>query len=291
MFLDRFIEHLQFEKRYSPHTAGAYELEVRKLEAYLAEIQESVDSVTYHQLRTYFAGLLEAGYQAVTVNRCRSALRTYFNYLKREGVIASNPVLEIKALKKPRKLPVVVETAPLGQLLDASDVFPEGFAGLRDRLVLEMLFGTGVRLAELIRIGVQDLDFYAGQMSILGKRNKQRILPLTDHLIRLIGSYLEERDKLVAGHSFLLVTDRGKPAYPMQIYRIVHHYLSLFSTQEKRSPHVLRHTFATAMLENGADLNTIKELLGHASLAATQVYTHNTVERLKKIYNQAHPRA
>ncbi len=291
MFLDRFIEHLQFEKRYSPHTAGAYELEVRKLEAYLAEIQESVDSVTYHQLRTYFTGLLEAGYQAVTVNRCRSALRTYFNYLKREGVIASNPVLEIKALKKPRKLPVVVETAPLGQLLDASDVFPEGFAGLRDRLVLEMLFGTGVRLAELIRIGVQDLDFYAGQMSILGKRNKQRILPLTDHLIRLIGSYLEERDKLVAGHSFLLVTDRGKPAYPMQIYRIVHHYLSLFSTQEKRSPHVLRHTFATAMLENGADLNTIKELLGHASLAATQVYTHNTVERLKKIYNQAHPRA
>ncbi len=291
MFLDRFIEHLQFEKRYSPHTAGAYELEVRKLEAYLAEIQESVDSVTYHQLRTYFAGLLEAGYQAVTVNRCRSALRTYFNYLKREGVIASNPVLEIKALKKPRKLPVVVETAPLGQLLDASDVFPEGFAGLRDRLVLEMLFGTGVRLAELIRIGVQDLDFYAGQMSILGKRNKQRILPLTDHLIRLIGSYLEERDKLVAGHSFLLVTDRGKPAYPMQIYRIVHHYLSLFSTQEKRSPHVLRHTFATAMMENGADLNTIKELLGHASLAATQVYTHNTVERLKKIYNQAHPRA
>lgn len=291
MFLDRFIEHLQFEKRYSPHTAGAYELEVRKLEAYLAEIQESVDSVTYHQLRTYFADLLEAGYQAVTVNRCRSALRTYFNYLKREGVIASNPVLEIKALKKPRKLPVVVETAPLGQLLDASDVFPEGFAGLRDRLVLELLFGTGVRLAELIQIGVQDLDFYAGQMSILGKRNKQRILPLTDHLIRLIRSYLEERDKLVAVHSVLLVTDKGKPAYPMQIYRIVHHYLSLFSTQEKRSPHVLRHTFATAMLENGADLNTIKELLGHASLAATQVYTHNTVERLKKIYNQAHPRA
>lgn len=293
MFLGRFIEHLQFEKRYSPHTAGAYGLEVRKLEAYLAEIEESVDSVTYHQLRTYFAGLLEAGYQPASVNRCRSALRTYFNYLKREGVISGNPVLEIRALKKPRKLPVVVETEPLERLLDTPDpeVFPEGFAGLRDRLVLELLFGTGVRLAELVRIGVQDLDFYARQVSILGKRNKQRIVPLTDHLVRLIGSYLEERDKLAAGHSFLLVTDKGKPAYPALIYRIVHHYLSLFSTQEKRSPHVLRHTFATAMLENGADLNAIKELLGHASLAATQVYTHNSVERLKKIYNQAHPRA
>jgi len=291
MFLDRFIEHLQFEKRYSPHTAGAYGLEVRKLENYLSDINESVDSVNYHHLRSYFAGLLEAGYQAASVNRSRSALRTFFNFLKREGLVSTNPVLEIRTLKKPHKLPVVVETEPLGRMLDASDVFSPGFEGLRDRLVMELLFGTGIRLSELIGIEIQDIDFYSAQVSILGKRSKQRLVPLTQQLLDLLGPYIKERDKCSPQHSFLILTDKGKPAYPTQIYRIVNHYLSLFSTHQKRSPHVLRHTFATAMLENGADLNAIKELLGHASLAATQVYTHNSVERLKKIYEQAHPRA
>lgn len=291
MFLDRFIKHLQFEKRYSPHTAGAYSLEVRKLENYLSDINESIDSVNYHQLRSYFAGLMEAGYQASSVNRSRSALRTFFNFLKREGVVHANPVLEIKALKKPHKLPVVVEPEPLGRMLDANEVFPAGSEGMRDRLVLELFFGTGIRLSELIGIKVQDVDFYSAQISIMGKRNKQRFVPMTPHLIGLLESYLNDREKLEPDHSYLIMTDKGKPAYPTQIYRMVNHYLSLFSTQQKRSPHVLRHTFATTMLENGADLNAIKELLGHASLAATQVYTHNSIERLKNIYNQAHPKA
>lgn len=291
MFLDRFIEHLQFEKRYSPHTVGAYRLEVQKLEKFLNDIDESFASVNYHHLRTYFAGLLESGFQASSVNRSRSALRTFYHFLKREGEVAANPVLEIKALKKPHKLPVVVPSGPLGQLLESDDIFPEGLAGMRDRLVLELLFGTGIRLSELIGIQVRDIDFYSAQVSIMGKRSKQRFVPLTPHLIKLLDIYTREREKARPAHTNLLLTDKGKPTYPAQIYRIVHHYLSFLSTQQKRSPHVLRHTFATVMLENGADLNAIKELLGHASLAATQVYTHNSVERLKKIYEQAHPRA
>lgn len=291
MFLDRFIAHLEVEKRYSHHTVGAYVLEVRKLEAFLTQIQESVKSVTYFHLRQYFADLFASGQQASSINRARSAISTYYNFLIREGELTQNPVSGIKALKKPRKLPAVVAADDLGHLLNADSIYPTGFAGLRDRLVLEFLFGTGVRLAELLSIECNDIDLYTKQVMVLGKRKKQRIIPLSDHLITLIHDYLEARQHLQPKTKALIVTNAGNPAYSVFIYRLVKHYLSLISKQSKRSPHVLRHTFATVMLENGADLNAIKELLGHANLAATQVYTHNSVDRLKKIYNQAHPRA
>ena len=291
MFLDRFIAHLEVEKRYSHHTVGAYVLEVRKLEAFLNQIQESFTTVTYFHLRQYFADLFASGQQASSINRARSAISTFFNFLIREGVVTQNPVSAIKALKKPRKLPAVVAADDLGQLLDESSIFPPGFAGLRDRLVLEFLYGTGVRLTELLGIQVKDIDSYAKQVTVLGKRNKQRIIPLSNHLITLIHEYLEARQQLLPNTNALIVTNLGNPAYSVFIYRLVKQYLSIVSKQSKRSPHVLRHTFATVMLENGADLNAIKELLGHANLAATQVYTHNSVDRLKKIYNQAHPRA
>jgi integrase/recombinase XerC len=291
MFLDRFIAHLEVEKRYSHHTVGAYVLEVRKLEAFLNQIHESVKTVTYSHFRQYFADLFASGQQASSINRARSAISTYYNFLIREGEVTQNPVSAIKALKKPRKLPAVVAADDLGQLLNEDSIFPSGFAGLRDRLVLEFLFGTGVRLAELLSIEVNDIDLYAKKVTVIGKRNKQRIIPLSNHLIKLIHEYLEARQQIRPNTNALIVTNSGNPAYSVFIYRLVKQYLSIVSKQSKRSPHVLRHTFATVMLENGADLNAIKEILGHANLAATQVYTHNSVDRLKKIYNQAHPRA
>lgn len=291
MFKDRYIDHLTIEKRFSPHTVVAYSREVDEFNEYLATIQESPDSVTYAQCRAYFSGQMDEGQHANSVNRSLSALRNYFNFLLRERLISQNPLLGIKALKRPKKLPVVVAHEKLSVLLDEEEVFGTDFSGLRDRLVMEFLFGTGVRLAELLQVRVQEVDFYARQVLVHGKRSKQRLVPLTDTLIGLIKAYLSAREEVANDTDYLFVTDAGKPAYSKLIYRIVNKYLALLSTQGKRSPHVLRHTFATAMLDNGADLNAIKELLGHAGLSATQIYTHNSVERLKTIYNQAHPRA
>lgn len=294
MFLDRFTEYLVVEKRYSPHTVEAYRYEVQRFLHYLQEENESVDSVTYFQIRTFFSWLMEQGYHPTSVNRCLSALRTFYNYLQREGAVNQNPLMAVKALKKPKKLPVTVQADKLSALLDQQGVFNADFSGTRDRLVLEFLFGTGMRLSELLQVRVDDVDFYRKQVRVHGKRSKQRLIPMTDTLLEVLTQYMQQREQLVTEHrdlALLIWSDRGGPAYPKLIYRIVQKYLSLLSTQSKRSPHVLRHTFATTMLDNGADLNAIKELLGHADLSATQVYTHNSAERLKKIYNQAHPRA
>lgn len=292
MFLDRYIDYMVFEKRFSTHTVEAYRFEVQQFEDYLHQLSEEVTSVDYHQLRSYFAALLESGRQPSSVNRSLSALRSYYHFLLREGLVRANPLLEIKALKKPKKLPVTVEAEKLSVLLDAEGVFTADFPGMRDRLVIEFLFGTGVRLAELLAVQMGDLDFYKKQVLIHGKRKKERWVPLTNTLCDLIKSYSSMREEAFGeATGALILTDKGRLAYPKLVYRIVHRYLSLLSKQHKRSPHVMRHTFATSMLENGADLNAIKELLGHANLAATQVYTHNSVERLKNVYNQAHPRA
>lgn len=291
MFIASYSDYLTFERRFSPHTVGAYLHEVTKLAEFLDQIGESFDSVAYAHLRSYFADMLETGQAPSSVNRSISALRTYFNYLLRENHITQNPARDLKALRIPRRLPVVLPPESLDQLLDEHETFPNGFEGQRDRLVLEFLYGTGVRLAELLQIRVDQIDFYAKQVIVFGKRNKERLLPLTDHLIRQIRIYLELRAAAGFDHARLFLTNKGTEAYPRLIHRIVHKYLSQVSNQRKRSPHVLRHTFATAMLDNGADLHAIKELLGHAGLSATQVYTHNSAERLKSIYNQAHPRA
>ena len=292
MFLDHYINYLLFEKRFSSHTVEAYQFEVRQFEEFLNKVNESVKSVDYHQLRTYFSTLLEQGRHPNSVNRSLSALKTYYHFLMREGVVHNDPIVGVKALRKPRKLPTTVSANSLSVMLDAEGVFGADFAGIRDRLVMELLFGTGIRLSELLSIRMEDVDLYKEQILIHGKRNKQRLVPLTSSLTKLLREYVALRESLPEGQSNVLVlTDRGKDAYAKLIYRIVQKYLALVSTQSQRSPHVLRHTFATAMLENGADLNAIKELLGHASLSATQVYTHNSAERLKKIYQQAHPRA
>lgn len=293
MFLDRFFNYIRYERRYSPHTLDAYTHELERYMAYLVERGADVNETTHRDGRAYLATLLEDGQSPVSVNRSLSALRTYYKFLMREGAVPQNPFALVKALKTPKKLPVVVDQKKLTALLDNENVFPDSFGGLRDRTVIELLFGTGIRSAELLQIEESHIDFYNGNILIFGKRSKQRLVPLNQTLSTLLQRYIDEKkvQRFDNNPAALIVTEKGKAAYPRLIYDIVTHYLSAVSTQQKRSPHVLRHTFATALLDNGADLNAIKELLGHAGLAATQVYTHNSVERLKSIYKQAHPKA
>jgi integrase/recombinase XerC len=249
--------------------------------------------VTHHLIRNWMVQLMEQKLTARSINRKIATLRKYFKFMVQEGIITVNPTSKINAPKIPKNLPVVVEDAKLARMLDDNEVFTDDFAGRRDKLVIEMLFGTGMRLSELLGVKETDINTYEGTIKVLGKRNKQRIIPLNHELLTLIAAYLElKKSENFHNNSLtLIVTNKGAQPYPMLIYLIVQKYLSYISTQNKRSPHVLRHTFATSLLNNGADLNAIKELLGHANLSATQIYTHNSVERLKSIYKLAHPKA
>ncbi|AIM37155.1 integrase [Sphingobacterium sp. ML3W] len=292
MYQEEFEKYLQFERRYSKHTLMAYLYEVSLFLTFLDNDHLAFEEVNHRDMRHYFAQMSESKKSATTINRSISALRTYFKFLQREGVVKGSPI-QIKALKTPKKLPVVVEKDKLMSLLDQLEINVHDFESRRDKLVMELLFGTGIRLSELLQIQDRDIDYYSKNLLIFGKRSKERLVPINATLIKELQLYLQAKTLYIDNNksSFLIVTKEGKPAYEKLIYRIVHKYLSMISSQQKRSPHILRHTFATALLDNGADLNAIKELLGHAGLAATQVYTHNSAERLKSIYKQAHPKA
>lgn len=302
MFLERFIQYIKFEKRYSAHTVSAYRSDLGQFFNYLNNPDKQTPApppefthpsqITHHHIRNWMVELMDA-HIARSVNRKIATLRKYFKFLVQEGVLTVNPASKINTPKIPKNLPVIVEDARLTQMLNNSDVFTDDFKGTRDKLVIEMLFGTGMRLAEMIGIKETDINTYEGTVKVLGKRNKERIIPLNHELRLLLVKYLElKKSENFSNNSItLFVTDKGASAYPKLIYLIVHKYLSNISTQNKKSPHVLRHTFATSLLNAGADLNAIKELLGHANLSATQIYTHNSVERLKSIYKLAHPKA
>ncbi|GAA4331274.1 tyrosine recombinase XerC [Mucilaginibacter gynuensis] len=295
MFLERFIQYIKFEKRYSPHTVAAYQSDLDQFIRFLQSDQPVThpSEITHHHIRSWMVTMMDDKIIARSVNRKIATLRKYFKFLVQEGVITVNPTAKINTPKIPKKLPVVVEDIKLAKMLDDDSVFNTDFKGLRDKLVIELLFGTGIRLAELLGIKETDINQYEGTVKVLGKRNKERIIPVNTELKRLLTDYVElkKMQNFDNNSLILIVTDKGANAYPKLIYLIVHKYLSYISTQNKKSPHVLRHTFATALLNNGADLNSIKELLGHANLSATQIYTHNSVERLKSIYKLAHPKA
>jgi len=293
MYLERFISFLKFEKHYSVHTVKAYEKDIATYLAFWEGQGMTFNMLTHRNIRAYLAGLMDQRLTPVSVNRVLSSLRSYYKFLQREGLYNENPTSLVKALKTPKKLPVVVQEEKIDELLDHDEIFDKNFEGQRDRLILELLFGTGMRLSELIHLKESDVDFYQQSVRILGKRNKERIVPLLPNLIDLIKRYLLlKKLEIIDNNSLtLVVTNKGEQVYPKLVYKVVTSYLSLITSQQKRSPHVLRHSFATALLNRGADLNAIKELLGHANLVATQVYTHNSVERLKSIYKQAHPKA
>ncbi|MGV6943642.1 tyrosine-type recombinase/integrase [Sphingobacterium kyonggiense] len=293
MYKDRFINFLKFEKRYSSHTITAYNLELDNLLQFIEKDGIPFEEVDYKFLRYYFSTMREQGKEASSVNRAISSIKSYYKFLVREELLSKNPSSLLKALKTPKKLPVVVEQEKMLKLLEQMDAEAEDFEDRRDFIVLELLFGTGIRLAELLKIKENDIDFYNKKILILGKRSKERFVPIHMTLLEELNKYLQEKKatSFQNNSAELIVTKEGKPAYPKLIYSIVKKYLSRITSQQKRSPHVLRHSFATTLLDNGADLNAIKELLGHAGLSATQVYTHNSAERLKSIYKQAHPKA
>lgn len=296
MFLEQFIAYIKYEKRYSPHTVAAYESDLTQFFAFLNHPEVIIShpaEINHHHIRNWMVELMNHDITTRSINRKVATLRKYFKFLLQSNMIEATPTARIQTPKVSKQLPVVVEEEKLSRMLDSNEIFTTDFTGRRNKLIIELLFGTGMRLAELLDITEADVNTYEGTVKVLGKRNKQRIIPLNKELRQLLQEYLVlKKNKIFANNSLkLIVTDKGADAYAKMIYLIVQKYLNYISTQDKKSPHVLRHTFATSLLNKGADLNAIKDLLGHASLSATQVYTHNSVERLKSIYKQAHPKA
>lgn len=292
MFLEQFIKYLTYEKRYSSHTLTAYKNDLLQFQHFLTIQEIEIESVNHQSIRAWMVSLMDDGIEARSINRKVSTLRSFYKFLQKEKVIIDNPVLKVQTPKIAKKLPVFISEDKLSTLLD-SNIFNDDFEGVRDKLVIELLFGTGIRLSELVSLKTSNFYLNEKTIKVLGKRNKERIIPINISLINLLNHYLVEKNKQDFSNNTeaLIVTITGLKAYPKLIYRTVQKYLSIISTQDKKSPHILRHSFATSLLNKGADINAIKDLLGHANLAATQVYTHNSIERLKSIYKQAHPKA
>jgi len=291
MYREQFKKYLLFEKRYSGHTINAYIKDVSQFNEFCEYNNVLISSVKHEFLRQWIVQMVELGGMSTTVNRKISSLKTYYKFLLRDGFIEENPTLKLSLIKKQKKLPSFVEEDSMITLLDNIN-FTQDYSGIRDKLIISMFYNTGMRRSELINLTTDNIDFYKKTIKVIGKRNKERLIPLSDNLLKSIINYIDIRNNLSQNNNkFLFLTEKGKQLYPKAVYRIVNKYLNYVTNIDKKSPHVLRHTFATHMLNNGADLNAIKELLGHANLSATQIYTHNTFEKLKKVYKQAHPRA
>lgn len=292
--IDSFLSYLIHERRYSPHTVKSYENDLTQFSQFLKSVDSSIalNQVAYPHIRAWIVELVEDKISSRSINRKMASLKAFYKFLVKREISVTNPTQKLKPLKTEKKLPQFVSEAEMVELFDQL-TFPEGFVGKRDKLIFEMLYGTGIRLSELINLKIEDVSFYNQTIKVLGKRNKERIIPIPQSIIVKIKDYISSRDEHFSNKicKLLLVSDKCEKSYPMMIYRIVNHYLNLVTTSNKKSPHVLRHTFATHLLNKGADLNAVKELLGHTSLAATQVYTHNSIEKLKKTFDQAHPKA
>ena len=291
---ESFLQYLQNEKRYSPHTVRSYLNDLEQFYRFLISLglPEDPVAVTSYDIRAWIVSMLDNNYSAISVHRKISCLRVFYRYLRKEGIVKNDPLEKVVLPKRKKTLPVFIEEEAINKLLDNFS-FGDDFAGIRNRTIIELLYITGIRRAELIGLRDSDVDLTEGSLKVTGKRNKQRIIPIVNAFIKRLEDYLRVRDENVEtiNNGWFFITDKGNKLYDKYVYNTVNSYLAMVTTIEKKSPHVLRHTFATHMLNRGADLNSIKELLGHANLSATQIYTHNTFEKLKKVYKQAHPRA
>lgn len=291
--IESFLKYLTYEKRVSPHTLLAYRGDLQQFDDFIKAAFPSVEiaHVNYSVIRAWIIHLVDAQNQAPSVNRKIATLRAFYKFLLREDVIETDPTFRIKVLKTKKALPDFIREGDIVSLLDQIE-FTHDLPGKRDRLILELFYATGIRLSELIQLKETQVDRKNCVIKVLGKRNKERVIPFPQSIVPLIEGYLGIRNRAVEKipHGFLFVTDKGAPCYPMMVYRIVRRYLNGVSV-EKRSPHVLRHSYATHLLDKGAEINAVKDLLGHSSLAATQVYTHNSMEKIKKVFDQAHPKA
>ncbi|MFT4016959.1 MAG: tyrosine-type recombinase/integrase [Agriterribacter sp.] len=293
IYLQSFIDYIKFEKRFSQHTVIAYEKDLEQFFTYLEQERDSppIIEIQSTYIKSWLANMMKDKRSAKTVNRKISTLKAFFKQQLKTGGLESTPMGTIVSPKISKRLPSYVEQKETDTLFKHVE-FSEGFEGQTQRLILALLYATGMRLSELVNLKESQVDLGQKTLKVLGKGNKERIIPIGNDISQALADYLQLKSSLPeADHIFLLINAKGKKLYPKYVYLVVKKYLSLVTTQKKKSPHVLRHTFATHLTNEGADINAVKELLGHSSLAATQVYTHNTIERLKDVYRKAHPKA
>ncbi len=293
MAIASFISYLSLEKKYSPHTVKAYEKDIRDFETYCRELYQltDIDAVSYSIIRNWIVTLVEKGLGNRSVNRKVTSLKSYYRFLMKIDKIKTNPLSKHKALKTSKKVEIPFSEREMSQLLNEIP-FENSFEGIRDRLIIELFYTTGIRRSELIHLQIKNTDLAQKTLKVIGKRNKERIIPLLDGTITLFHDYFSRREELKTSSEipYVFLTASGNKVYETLVYRIINGYFSKVSSKIKKSPHILRHTFATHMLNKGADLNSVKDLLGHSSLASTQVYTHNNIAELKKVHSLAHPR-
>lgn len=292
VLLQPFLDYLKFEKRYSRHTVLSYQTDLIAFFDYMAEQygEVSLPELSHTYIRSWLASLKDEGLTAKTINRKISTLKSFFKHAIRTGVIRQSPMAKIVAPKNEKRLPGFVNDKDMGTLFNHVE-FANDWQGRTERLLLLLFYNTGMRLSELIGLKESGVNFSGNTIKVLGKGNKERVIPVSPGLMADVKSYVAEKAEREVCRGFLLATEAGRGLQPRKVYTIVRKYLSLVTTIEKRSPHILRHSFATHLMNNGADLNAVKELLGHSSLAATQVYTHNTIEKLKSVHQKAHPKA
>ncbi len=290
MMLQNFLDYLKLERNYSSHTIKAYQNDLTAFQEFCSHEFEvsSLAEVGYPIIRSWILSLSKKGISNLSINRKVSSLKSFFKFLQKIGEIETNPLIGHKALKVQKKIQVPFSKKEILEVMDA--IQGDDFESVRNRLVIEMLYATGIRRTELLHMKLSDIDFSENVIRILGKRNKERFVPILSTMLISIHNYLPLRNEL-AENDYLFVTSKGNKMYETLVYRIINSYFSLASTKLKKSPHILRHSFATHLLNEGANLNSVKELLGHSSLASTQVYTKNSLESLKQMYNQAHPRS
>ena len=295
MLVESFLEYLQFERGYSVCTVTAYKTDLMKFREYYLSVERGLDwdTIDADIVRCWMVDLMDQGYTPTSVNRKLSSLRSFYKFLMKRGRIKKDPLVKVQGPKRKRPLPAFVKEADMNRLLDETD-FGEGFLACRDKMIIGLFYATGVRLAELVGMNDSDVDFSAKRIKVTGKRNKQRIIPFGEELGESLQMYVGMRDETCPCPRLtdaLFVNGKGMSISRAKVENLVKTYLSKVVSLKKRSPHVLRHSFATAMLNNQAELGVVKELLGHESLAATEIYTHTTFEELKKVYKLAHPRA
>ena len=291
MSLKSFFDYLEVEKKYSFNTIEAYRNDLNVFSRFLTDEFDvnNINNTNYSYVRSWIVNLVNKGISNRSINRKITSLNSYFKFILKIDLINENPLTNHKALKTQKKIQLPFSENEMLNVLDL-DNFEDNFTGARDRLIIDLFYTTGIRRIELIQLMISDVNVDNKHIKVLGKRNKERIIPLIDSTINILNKYLLFRDELKSDETFLFITNKGKPVYEKLIYRIINKYFDTISTKVKKSPHIIRHSFATHLLNNGADLNSVKDLLGHSSLAATQVYTNRSIDEIKKVFAKSHPR-
>jgi len=290
--IQSFLDYLRFEKRYSQHTLISYQNDLEQFFSflYLQFNEVSINQITATYIRSWLAELKSENISAKSINRKISTLKSFFRFMMKQGLIKQTPMTTVVSPKISKRLPAFVEEKNTNTLFTYVE-FSDDWKGKTERLILALFYNTGMRVSELINLKEKQVDEDYSQLKVLGKGNKERIIPVSKELLKELKDYVRQKPAKLEGIAEVFVNEKGKPLYPKYVYNAVKKYLSAVTTIEKKSPHILRHTFATHLMNNGADLNAVKELLGHSSLAATQIYTHNTIEKLKDVHKKAHPKA